>query len=111
MANRVCEIPSVSQPSQWRYCPSFLNPADDSSRGLTVNQLLTFERWFSGPAFLLNPKEEWPNADIDTLSDSDPEIKNQKPIFVTTEPEVTRDTHKIIIMDSSSEEDCLVVKV
>ncbi|XP_068696915.1 uncharacterized protein [Montipora foliosa] len=32
VANRVC----VSQPSQWRYCPSFLNPAGDASRGLTV---------------------------------------------------------------------------
>ena len=83
VANRVC----VSQPSQWRCCPSFLNPAGDASRGLTVHQLLTSERWFRGPAFLWNPKEEWPNADIDTLSDSDPEIKNEKPIFVTTGPE------------------------
>ena len=41
VANRVCEIRSVSQPSQWRYCPSILNPADDASRGLTVHQLLT----------------------------------------------------------------------
>ncbi|XP_067045500.1 uncharacterized protein [Acropora muricata] len=91
VANRVCEIRSVSQPSQWRYCPSILNPADDASRGLTVHQLLTSERWFSGPAFLLNPKEEWPNDDIDTLSDSDPEIKNEKPIFVTTGPEKLRE--------------------
>ena len=91
MANRVCEIRSVSQPSQWRYCPSFLNPADDASHGLTVHQLLTSERWFSGPAFLLNPKEEWPNVDIDTLSDSDPEIKNEKPIFVSTGPEKLRE--------------------
>ena len=91
VANRVCEIRSVSQSRQWRYCPSFLNPADDASRGLTVHQLLTSERWFSGTAFLLNPKEEWPNVDIDTLSDSDPEIKNEKPILVTTGPEKLRE--------------------
>ena len=45
------------------------------------------ERWFSGPAFLLNPKEEWRNADIDTLSDSDPGISNEKPISVATGPD------------------------
>ena len=52
---------------------------------------MTSERWFSGPAFLLNPIGEWPNADIDTLSDSDPEIKNKKPIFLTTEPKNLRE--------------------
>ena len=87
MANRVFEIRSISQPNQWRYCQSSLNPADDASRGLTVHQLLISERWFSGPAFLLNPKKEWLNTDIDTLSDSDPGIKNEKPIFVATGPE------------------------
>ena len=54
----------MSKPSQWRHCPGSLHIADDASRGLSVHQLLSSERWFSGPAFLSKPKEEWPQADF-----------------------------------------------
>ena len=73
---------------------------------LTVHQLLTSERWFSDPAFLLNNKKEWLNANIDTLSDSDPGIKN----CGEGTREVNRDTHKILIVDGP-EDHCLVVEV
>jgi len=84
VANRVSEIRDMSKPSQWRHCPGSLNPADGVSRGLSAHQLLSSERWFSGPAFLSEPEEEWPQADFGELPEDDLEVKNEKAIFTLT---------------------------
>ena len=75
VANRVAEIRDASQPNQWKHCPGALNPADDASRGLSAQQLLSSQRCFSGPAFL--PEE----AEVGELSEDNLEDKNEKPIF------------------------------
>ena len=64
VANQVSEIRDASKPSRWRHRPGSLNPADGTSRGLSVHQLLSSERWFSSPACLSEPDEEWPQADF-----------------------------------------------
>ena len=87
VANRVSEIREVSKPSQWRHCLGTLNPADDASRGLSVNQLLHNERWFKGPAFLSKPEEDWPHVEIAALPEEDPEVKNKKAIFTLMVPD------------------------
>ncbi|KAK3730780.1 hypothetical protein QZH41_000800 [Actinostola sp. cb2023] len=73
VANRVAEIRCASQPDQWRHCPGLMNPADDASRGLSAQALLDSERWFTGPAFLLETEPEWPSLEIEALPESDPE--------------------------------------
>ena len=40
VANRVSSILDASVPAQWRHVPSELNPADDASRGLSMDELL-----------------------------------------------------------------------
>ena len=80
VANRVAEIRDVTQPSQWNDCPGNLNPADDASRGLSACHLLRSEKWLSGPAFLLKPKEKWPQDEVGELED-DSEVKREKRIF------------------------------
>ena len=57
---RVAEIQESWSTSSWRYVPSEDNPADDLSRGITVEELSS-SRWMNGPPFLLKPKTEWPN--------------------------------------------------
>ena len=52
VANRVQIIRDFSEPTQWNYIPSELNPADDASRGLQVSELIEQHRWLSGPQFL-----------------------------------------------------------
>lgn len=75
VANRIAAIHNLTSPSQWNYVNTELNPADDASRGVSVNSL---ERWIGGPEFLCQSKETWPrrpdemNANID---DADPEVK------------------------------------
>ena len=98
VANRVAEIRNVSQPSQWRHCPGPLNPADESSRGLSARELLSSERWFKGPAFLMNPEQEWPSAEVNVLAEDDSEIKVDKPIFTMTEPDKL---HEMLLRYSS----------
>ena len=71
VANRVAEIRDASQPGQWRHCPESLNPADEASRGIRTQRLLTSERWFKGPAFLMKPEEAWPCFETEALPEDD----------------------------------------
>ena len=54
VANRIQTIRSYSSVDSWRYVPTEVNPADDSSRGINIDKLVDINdcRWFKGPAFL-----------------------------------------------------------
>ena len=54
VANRVQTIRSYSSVDSWRYVPTEVNPADDSSRGINIDKLVDSNdcRWLKGPAFL-----------------------------------------------------------
>ena len=44
-----------------------INPADDTTRGIPIADLIETCRWFTGPYFLMNTTENWP-ADIQQTS-------------------------------------------
>jgi hypothetical protein len=78
VANRVELIRDSSKPSQWQYVPTEMNPADDCSRGLTMEKLLNKQQWFHGPDFLWKESSEWPTWSISQnkgLNGDDPEVK------------------------------------
>ena len=52
VANRVQQIRENSTPDQWKYIETKENPADESSRGLSPQDLVNNSRWLSGPPFL-----------------------------------------------------------
>ena len=52
VSNCVDKIRTVSSPNQWNFVPTYLNPADDGSRGLKVSNLQD-SKWLVGPQFLL----------------------------------------------------------
>jgi len=62
---------------------TLLNPADEASRGMTVEALLRNDRWSQGPPFLKQPKWNWHQrpADIGEISDSDPEVKKTVEVY------------------------------
>nr|CAB3263161.1 uncharacterized protein LOC104265735 [Phallusia mammillata] len=64
VANRIAKIERQSDPSSWRHVPSKLNPADEASRGLTSEALVTTGRWLRGPQFLLESEDHWPVSPI-----------------------------------------------
>ena len=62
VANRVSEIYQKSSPIQWRHVPTDFNCADDASRGLHAKVLTSEHRWFSGPRFLYQHEDDWPEG-------------------------------------------------
>ena len=60
VANRVAVIREGSEPDQWNYVQSELNPADCVSRGLHAREELKLKAWREGPVFLWKNREQWP---------------------------------------------------
>jgi hypothetical protein len=63
VANRLAVIRDASKSTQWNYIKSEVNPADDCSRGLSIEKFLETKRWLCGPEFLSRPKSEWPTQE------------------------------------------------
>ncbi len=76
VANRLTVIHDGSIESQWRYVKSQHNPADDASRGLKADVLLS-GRWLRGPDFLWLKEDMWPPVTEVTVSSDDLEIKRE----------------------------------
>ena len=68
VANRVSEIQSLMNPSQWRFCPGYENPSDCASRGILASELITHALWWHGPTWLADSPENWPH--LHRVSDS-----------------------------------------
>ena len=85
VANRIAEIRSDSEVSEWRHVPGLLNPADLGSRGCSVRELIGCDLWWKGPAFLSQSPAHWPDAEIDEapLDESDPEVKVTRKVLAT----------------------------
>ena len=59
VSHRLAEIDELTNPLEWKWTPSNMNPADQPTK--TVNTNWSVEgNWFSGPAFLRLPKSQWP---------------------------------------------------
>ena len=65
VAHCVGEIHENSNPDQWRYVPTSLNPADLGTRGMTALELTESKKWWNGPDFLRCPAAEWPDPKFD----------------------------------------------
>ncbi|KAG1925738.1 hypothetical protein F2P79_025333 [Pimephales promelas] len=86
VANRVQQIRTSTETSQWRYVASEQNPADHASRGLTVKELMG-SNWFTGPSFLW--QRELPKEDINVgeINDGDPELKRAQVLMTKAREE------------------------
>ena len=61
----------------WRYVPTEANPADDISRGLDPTELCKGFRYNSGPKFLYESAELWPENKVEAPSEKD-EVSEKK---------------------------------
>ena len=59
VANRLSVIHENSAPHQWRHVSSEHNPADEVSRGITVDEMSASSKWQSGPEFLKKRETFW----------------------------------------------------
>ena len=70
VANRVGEIQSLTNPKQWRFVPT-KNPADFTTKGMKVSDMVKEKKWWSGPDFLQKEESDWPVNQIDTYKVSE----------------------------------------
>jgi hypothetical protein len=59
VCNRLTEIQTYTNPTQWRHCPGWDNPADHLSRGPLGDQIQSLKIWWHGPSWLARPAEDW----------------------------------------------------
>ena len=89
VANRVGEIQAHTDPFQWRYVPTSLNPADLCTRGSSATRLAENTLWWDGPSFLKESEELWPRNKVESNSSTDEELKrsankNEVPIVLSS---------------------------
>ena len=86
VGNRVSEIHTIMSNLEtslgvgtvsWRYVPTEANPADDISRGLGPTELCKGFRYNSGPKFLYESAELWPENKVEAPSEKD-EVSEKK---------------------------------
>ncbi|KAL7841403.1 hypothetical protein SRHO_G00250940 [Serrasalmus rhombeus] len=83
VANRVQKIHRSTSPKQWFYVSTDENPADNASRGRTVDELLS-SNWFTGPRFLWERELETPSEVVQDLSVGDPEVRKAQTLQTKT---------------------------
>lgn len=60
IANRTSEVLDLFPASKWFHVASENNPADCASRGVNPSDLHSHSLWWSGPEFLYEKSENWP---------------------------------------------------
>lgn len=69
--NRVAEIQELTQNNEWRYVPTQLNPADLLTRGVDMSKIQDLDLWWTGPSFLLESENNWPNISFNQMISND----------------------------------------
>ncbi|XP_030757752.1 uncharacterized protein LOC115883522 [Sitophilus oryzae] len=75
VANRVNSIQELTNIENWRHVRTQDNPADCVSRGMKPQELLEFEMYWSGPDWLRESIESWPEPLVVSRSNELPELK------------------------------------
>ncbi len=102
VANRVSFIRETTEPTQWKFVDTKLNPADEASRGQRTKRFLQNTRWIHGPDFLWKTNLDWPPIRIKahSLSEDDPEVKRSSTMNVIIQGS-TNPTDKLMSYFSS----------
>lgn len=89
VANRVSLIRDHSNPSQWQYVNTELNPADCASRGMKATEFIANKSWIKGPDFLSKEAKYWPVSPIlsmDIHNDTEVKVMSVNVVCTQTNP-------------------------
>ncbi|XP_067654469.1 uncharacterized protein [Haliotis asinina] len=96
VGTRVAEIQTLTNVADWRYVNTKDNPADDLTRGKTLEELANSSAWQNGPSVLQQSPDEWP-PDLgmsSSIKDTSGEVKTTFCAVTMTEsptiPEVSK---------------------
>ena len=76
-ANRVAEFLDITNVSKWNHVSGSNNPADIGTRAINVDELKRSE-WLTGPAWLKQRKNEWPEQENLTFASDE---QNNQMVF------------------------------
>ncbi|GFW65450.1 integrase catalytic domain-containing protein [Trichonephila clavipes] len=78
VANRVQEISKLTDPDSWFHCSGQDNPSDFLSRGISVDTLISNNKWWNGPAILRTDELPETVSECPELNEVDylPELKS-----------------------------------
>ncbi|XP_062714335.1 uncharacterized protein LOC134291069 [Aedes albopictus] len=62
IANRLSEIQTTNQGSEWNHVAGIHNPADLIARGMKVKEFLSSDLWHYGSSWLCRRREQWPSS-------------------------------------------------
>ncbi|KAG7506302.1 hypothetical protein JOB18_002350 [Solea senegalensis] len=79
---KVAEIQDLTENSTWRYVDSGQNPADELTRGKTLEELKDPNRLSQGPPFLVRSPDSWPER-LTLSSERQPSVELQSPHLLT----------------------------
>lgn len=85
VANRVSEIQSLTESSDWYHINTHENPADLISRGESCNSLSNSDLWWYGPDFLLRNSSEWNFNKVNVASCDIPELRTVSVVSIKVE--------------------------
>ncbi|GFW35748.1 reverse transcriptase domain-containing protein [Trichonephila clavipes] len=80
VSNRVIEIQSNSDPSDWHHCSGRENPADYVSRGANLETIINSQFWMHGPQWLHTTEKNWPKSLNCDFSSTDP-CESEEQVF------------------------------
>lgn len=75
VGTRIAEIQDLTDPQAWRYVTSVENPANDLTRGKSLQDIAGESQWACGPAFLRSPPDQWPQNIIPSSIDNPDELR------------------------------------
>ncbi|GFS89584.1 integrase catalytic domain-containing protein [Trichonephila clavipes] len=86
VANRISEIRKLTTSEDWFHISTDQNPADILSRGCGPKQLQK-RKWWQGPDWLKNSKEQWPKSAVN-INEKEVEIEKRKSVISANNTEV-----------------------
>ncbi|XP_065365548.1 uncharacterized protein LOC135958579 [Calliphora vicina] len=85
VAHRITEILDSTSPADWRWLPTNLNVAKETTRMKSQVNFSDDCRWFTGPKFLYEYEDEWPKTqEIPTCSLDTEEVRPKFALLVNT---------------------------
>ncbi|GFU25879.1 pro-Pol polyprotein, partial [Nephila pilipes] len=86
VTNRISEIRKLTTSEDWLHISTDQNPADILSRGWGPKQLQKC-KWWQGPAWLQNPKGQWPKSAVN-IDEKEVEIEKRKSVISANNTEL-----------------------
>ncbi|GIX76329.1 uncharacterized protein CEXT_525711 [Caerostris extrusa] len=86
VTNRISEIRKLTTSEDWFHISTDQNPADILSRGCGPKQLQK-HKWWQGPAWLKNSKEQWPKSAVN-INKKEVETEKRKSVISANNTEL-----------------------